>query len=128
MCFKSFQVMLKFILIFRSVLWPRPFLVQRTHILSVETTIYLFFKYYPVESRLEQSIFLKKSYVWATWSFYINPVQKKIHRGWADNVKAIHCKKACHWGWRPFLMIPELYTSVDSCFGIKVITKNVALF
>ena len=26
------------------------------------------------------------------------------------------------------LMIPELYTSVVSCFGIKVITKNMALF
>ena len=26
------------------------------------------------------------------------------------------------------LMIPVLYTSVVSCFGIKVITKNVALF
>ena len=27
---------------------------------SVETTIYLFFKYYPVEKRLEQIYFLKK--------------------------------------------------------------------
>ena len=27
---------------------------------SVETTIYLFFKYYPVENRLEQIYFLKK--------------------------------------------------------------------
>ena len=27
---------------------------------SVETTIYLFFKYYPVGNRLEQSHFLKK--------------------------------------------------------------------
>ena len=26
------------------------------------------------------------------------------------------------------LMIPELYTSVASCFAIKVITKNMALF
>ena len=27
-----------------------------------------------------------------------------------------------------FSIITELYTSVFSCFGIKVITKNVALF
>ena len=27
-----------------------------------------------------------------------------------------------------FLIIPELYTSVFSSFGIKMITKNVALF
>ena len=52
--------MLKLILIFRSVLWPQAFLVRRTHFLSVETTIYLFFNYYPVENRLEQRYFLKK--------------------------------------------------------------------
>ena len=52
--------MLKLILIFRSVLWPQAFLVRRTHFLSVETTIYLFFNYYPVENRLEQRYFFKK--------------------------------------------------------------------
>ena len=26
------------------------------------------------------------------------------------------------------LMIPELYTSLPTCFGIKVIAKNMALF
>ena len=30
--------------------------------LSVETTIYLFLKYYPVENRLEQTYFLKKEF------------------------------------------------------------------
>ena len=46
--------------------------------------------------------FFKKSYVWATWSFDIYPVQKKIHRHWVDNLEVIHCKKAWHRGWRPF--------------------------
>ena len=57
---KSYKVMLKLILIFRSVLCPQVFLVQRTHFLSVKTTIYLFFNYYPVENRLEQRCFFKK--------------------------------------------------------------------
>ena len=46
--------MLKLILIFTNVLYPEAFLVRRTHSLSVETTIYLFFNYYPEENRLEQ--------------------------------------------------------------------------
>ena len=37
---------MKLILIFRSVLWPQAFLVRRTHFISAETSIYLFFKYY----------------------------------------------------------------------------------
>ena len=69
--------MLKLILIFRSLLWSQTFLVRRTRFLSVKITIYLFFNYYPMENRLEQRYFLKKSYVWATWSFYINPVYNK---------------------------------------------------
>ena len=76
--------------------------MRRTDFLSVETTInYLFFKYYPVENRLQQRHFLKKSYVWATWSFYINPILQKIHRCWIDNVEIIDCRKAWHWKWRP---------------------------
>ena len=60
---------------------------------SVETTFYLFFKYYPVENRLEQ-----------------------IHelRGTINDENLL-------------LMIPELHTSVASCFPIKVIT-NMAFF
>ena len=116
--------MLKLILIFRSVSWPQRFLVQRTHFLSVETTFYLFFKYYPVKNRLEQRYYLKRSYVWATWSFYINPVQQKIHRRWVDNVEVIAKKLGIEDEYL-LLMIPELYTSLASCFWIKVITKNI---
>ena len=64
--------MLKLILIFRSVLWPQAFLVRRTHFRSVETTIYLFFNYYPVENRLGQRYFFKKelrmSYMVFLWT------------------------------------------------------------
>ena len=60
---------------------------------SVAITLYLFFKYYPMKNRLEQIYFQKRSYVWATWSFYINPAQQKIHRRWVDNLEVIHCKK-----------------------------------
>ena len=52
--------MLNLTLIFRSALWSQAFLVRRTHFLSVETTIYLFFKYYPVKNRLEQKYFSKR--------------------------------------------------------------------
>ena len=38
--------------------------------------------------------FFKKSYVLATWSFYINPVQQKISKRWLVNVEVINCKKA----------------------------------
>ena len=37
---------------------------------SVETTIYLFFKYYPVENRLEQIYFLKKE-LWLCMSYVV---------------------------------------------------------
>ena len=47
------KVWLKLILIFRSLLWPQVFLTFS----SVETTLYLFFKYYTVENRLEQTDF-----------------------------------------------------------------------
>ena len=59
--------------------------------------------------------------------FYINPVQQKIHRRWVDNVEVIG-KKLDIKDEDLLLMIPELYTSVASCFAIKVITKNMALF
>ena len=38
------------------------------------------FKYYPVDGGTgwSKDYFLKKSYVWTKWSFYINPVQWKI--------------------------------------------------
>ena len=62
--------MLTLILIFRCVLWPQAFLVQRPYFLSVETTIYLFFKYYPVENRLEQIYFLKKE-LWLCMSYVV---------------------------------------------------------
>ena len=52
--------MLKLILILKSVLWPQAFLVRGTDFISVETTIYLFFNYYPVENRLEKRYSLKK--------------------------------------------------------------------
>ena len=48
-----------------------------------------------------KDIFLRKGYVWTTWSFYINPVQWKIHRRWVDNIEVIHCEKAWDSGWRP---------------------------
>ena len=73
--------MLELILIFRSLMLPQPFLVRRTHFISVETTtIYLFFKYYLVENRLEERYFFEKelcmSYVvfWYISFFYI-PIQ-----------------------------------------------------
>ena len=76
--------MLKLILIFRSVLWPQAFLVRRTHFLQLKQQLTYWNKY----------IFYKRSYVSATWSFYINLVQQKIHRRWVDNADVIHCKKA----------------------------------
>ena len=61
------------------------------------------FKYYPVDGGTgwSKDYFFKKSYVWTKWSFYINPVQWKIHRRWADSIEVIHCKKSWHSGWRP---------------------------
>ena len=49
--------MLKLILSFRSVLWPQAFPVRESHFLSAETTISLFFNYYPMENRLKQRYF-----------------------------------------------------------------------
>ena len=68
--------MLKLILIFRSVLWPQAFLVQRTHLFQLKQQFTYFFKYYPVENKQEQTYFLKKE-LWMSYvrSFYINPVQ-----------------------------------------------------
>ena len=56
--------MLKQILVFRNLLWLQPFLVRGTHFLSVETTIFLFFKYYSVEIMLEQRYFIKKGVIY----------------------------------------------------------------
>ena len=67
--------MLKLILIFGSVLWPQAFLVRRTHFLSVETTILIFFTYYPVENRLKKRHFLKKDLYKSYVVFLYNPVQ-----------------------------------------------------
>ena len=52
--------MLKLILIFRSVLWPLAFLVRRNHFFQLKQQFKYFFKYYPVESRLEQRYFFKR--------------------------------------------------------------------
>ena len=68
--------------------------------LSVETTIYLFLKYYPVENRLEQIYFFKKgamyelSGLFELSGIFLNPVQQKIHRHWVDNVEVIPLKKS----------------------------------
>ena len=59
-----------------------------------------------------KDIFLKKTYIGATWSFYINLVQQRINRHWVDNVEVIHCKKLDIEDEDLCLMIPELYTSV----------------
>ena len=59
--------------------------------------------------------------------FYINPVQQKIYRRWVDNVEVI-AKKLDIKDEDLLLMIPELYTSVASCFVITMITKNMAFF
>ena len=60
--------------------------------------------------------------------FHVNPVRQKVHRRWAYNVGDIDCKKSLALKINTFFMIFELYTSVVSCFGIKVITKNMTLF
>ena len=74
--------------------------MRRTHILSVETTtIYLLLKYYPVENRLE----------------LIYRLKKELRMIGIENGDLL-------------FMIFKLYPSVVSCFGIKAITKNMALF
>ena len=57
-----------------------------------------------------------------------NPTEKKIYRRWVDNVEVNYFKKLDIEDEDLCLMIPELYTSVVSCFGIEEITKNMALF
>ena len=42
---------------------------------SVETTIYLFLKYYSVENRLEQIYFSKKGAMYELSGIFLNPVQ-----------------------------------------------------
>ena len=53
---KSYKVMLKLILIFKCIMAPNISSAENSFS-SVKTTIYLFFKYYPVENRLEHIIF-----------------------------------------------------------------------
>ena len=78
--------------------------MRRTHFLSVEaTTIHLIFMYYLVENRLEQRYFLKKNYVWATWSFYITGFNRKPIDAGLIIQKSLIAKKAWHWKWRPSL-------------------------
>ena len=56
-----------------------------------------------------------------TWSFYIIPVQQKIHKRWIYNAEIINCKKEDEG---LLFIILEFYASVVSCFGIKKITKK----
>ena len=56
----SYKVMLKLFLILRSVFWPPNISSADSSFSSVETTIYLFFKHYPVGNRLEQIYIFKK--------------------------------------------------------------------
>ena len=83
--------MLKLILIFRRVLWPKAFLVGRTHFLHLKQQFTYFLKYYPVENGLEQINLLKIELCISC--VVLNPVQQKIHRLWIDNVEVIHCKR-----------------------------------
>ena len=47
-----------------------------------------------------------------------------MHRRWVNNVEVIDCKKKLDIENKDLLFkILELYTSVVSCFEIKVITK-----
>ena len=58
--------------------------MRRSDFLSVETTIiYLFFKYCPVENRLEQRDFLKKELCmsYAVFLYKSDPVEKSIDAG-----------------------------------------------
>ena len=43
-------------------------------------------------------------------------------------IKATDYQKAWHGGWKPSFYDSWFYTFVVSYFGIKVITKNMALF
>ena len=119
--------MLKLILIFKSVLWPQVFLVRRTHFLQLKQHFTYFLTIIQWKTGCNKYIFRKRSYVRATWSYYINPVQQKIHIPWVDNVEFIHCKKLDIKDEDLLLMILELYTSLASCFAIKIITKNMVL-
>ena len=127
-CLKSYKVMLKLILIFRSVLWLQAFLEHRTHFLSVETTVYLFLSIIQWKTGWNKDIFLKKVmyelrglFIWM-WSNG-KPTDARLIMQ-----RSLIAKKVRHWKWRPSMMILELYTFVVSCFVIKVISKNMALF
>ena len=124
----SRKVMLKLFLILRSVLWPQTFLVQIVHFLQLKQQFTYFLSIIQWETCWNKYIFFKRYYVWAKWSFYLNPLQYRNHRRWVDNVEVIHCKKADIKDKDLLLMIFELHTSVASCFAIKVITKNMVLF
>ena len=50
---------------------PQAFPVWRTHLISVETTIYLFFKHYPVENRLGQRYLKKKRVMYELRGLFI---------------------------------------------------------
>ena len=119
--------MLKLILIFRSVLQPPSISSADNSFSSVETTIYLFFKYYSVESRLVQIYLLKKELCMSYLVFLCKSNRKSIDTGLIMQ-KSFIAKKLDIKGEDLLLMIPELYTSVASCFAMKVVTKNMTLF
>ena len=51
-----------------------------------------------------------------------------MQRRWVDNAEVIFAIKLDNEDEDLLFMILELYVSVVLCFGIKVITKNMALF
>ena len=63
--------MLKLILIFKRELWSQAFIVRTHHFLSFETTVYLFFKNYPVQNWLGQICFLKKRVMYELHGLFI---------------------------------------------------------
>ena len=127
-CLKSYKVMLKLILIFRSVLWFQAFLEHRTHFLSVETTVYLFLSIIQWKTGWNKDIFLKKVMYELRGLFIWMRSNGKPTDARLIMQKSLIAKKVRHWKWRPSMMILELYTFVVSCFVIKVISKNMALF
>ena len=74
-CFMSRKVMLKFFLILRSVLWPQTFLVQIVHFLQLKQQFTYFLSIIQWETGWNKYIFFKRYYVWAKWSFHLNPLQ-----------------------------------------------------
>ena len=117
--------MLKLILIFKSGLCSQTFLGRRHRFISIETTVYLFFKNYPVQSKLGQRCFLKKELCMSYMVF--------LHKSGPIDAMLIMqnsfiAKKFDIEDEDFLLMIPELQTSAVSCFGIKVVTENITLF